>query len=372
MKKAVTYIRVSTPGQATRDRDPGGYSIPAQREACNRMAETLNADIVAEFVDAGESARTSNRVELQNMLRFLQQNIEIDYVIVHKVDRLARKREDDVMINLAIVKSGAKLVSCTENIDETPSGPLVHGIMATIADFYSSNLSSEVVKGMTQKVKSGGTITRAPLGYINHREFVDGNDSRWVEIDESRADLVRLAFKLYSTGEYSLVALASLLGGKGLTSRATKNRAEHAITKSGLASILTNPYYTGITQYQGVQYPGKHPALIGIALFNQVQDILKARLLGEKQRTHMHYLKGTIFCGRCGSRLCVAFKKQRYMYFFCAGRAKRNGCKLPYLPAEEIEAKVAQLYYMVKLSPTESDQVRAEIHKYIKDEPGRL
>jgi DNA invertase Pin-like site-specific DNA recombinase len=33
MKQAVIYIRVSTPGQAKRDRDPEGYSIPAQREA---------------------------------------------------------------------------------------------------------------------------------------------------------------------------------------------------------------------------------------------------------------------------------------------------------------------------------------------------
>ncbi|HUD10825.1 MAG TPA: recombinase family protein [Candidatus Saccharimonadia bacterium] len=212
MKKAVIYIRVSTPGQAKRDRDPEGYSIPAQREACTHKAESLDATVVAEYVDAGESARSADRTELQRMLSFLQQTKEIDYVIVHKVDRLARNREDDVSINLAIRKAGAKLVSCTENIDETPSGRLVHGIMATIADFYSSNLASEVVKGMTQKAKTGGTITRAPLGYMNHHELVDGQDIRWVDIDENRADLVRLAFKLYATGDYSLVTRIPLGG----------------------------------------------------------------------------------------------------------------------------------------------------------------
>ena len=51
------------------------------------------------------------------------------------------------MIGLAIKKGGAQLVSVTENIDETPSGRLLHGIMATIAEFYSRNLAAEALKG---------------------------------------------------------------------------------------------------------------------------------------------------------------------------------------------------------------------------------
>lgn len=350
MKQSVIYVRVSTPGQAKRDRDPEGYSIPAQREACTRKSESLQATVVAEFVDAGESARSADRTELQRMLNFLQQNKDINYVIVHKVDRLARNREDDVNINLAIRKAGAKLVSCTENIDETPSGRLVHGIMATIADFYSSNLAAEVAKGMTQKAKTGGTVTRAPLGYVNRHELTDGHDIRWVDIDETRADLVRLAFRLYATGDYSLVTLAKVLTKKGLLSRATKRRSEHTLTKTTLAQMLANPYYTGITTYQGVEYPGKHPALIDLGLFRQVQDVLRARLIGEKQRVHMHYLKGTIFCGRCGSRLCVTYQKQQYLYYFCLGRSKNNGCTLPYLNADDIETQITRYYSLIKLS----------------------
>ena len=51
----------------------------------------------------------------------------------------------------------------TESIDETPSGMLLHGIMSTIAEFYSRNLSTEIVKGMEQKVKKGGLTGRLPL-----------------------------------------------------------------------------------------------------------------------------------------------------------------------------------------------------------------
>ncbi|MFK5165266.1 recombinase family protein, partial [Propionibacterium freudenreichii] len=85
---------------------------------------------------------------------------------VHKVDRLARNRLDDVEIHRALLDAGVKLVSATENIDETPSGMLLHGIMSSIAEFYSKNLATEVTKGLTQKVATGGTPMRAPLGYL--------------------------------------------------------------------------------------------------------------------------------------------------------------------------------------------------------------
>jgi site-specific DNA recombinase len=64
MKRAAIYLRVSTNAQARRNREPEGYSIPAQREACQHKASTLDAEVVAEYVDAGESAKTADRPQL--------------------------------------------------------------------------------------------------------------------------------------------------------------------------------------------------------------------------------------------------------------------------------------------------------------------
>jgi DNA invertase Pin-like site-specific DNA recombinase len=125
---AVIYVRVSTKEQAERDGDPEGYSIPAQREACKRKATSLGAVVLDEFVDRGESARTADRPELQRMLEFVREN-PVSYVIVHKIDRLARNRADDVAINLSIKQAGVQLVSVTENIDETPSGILLEPLL---------------------------------------------------------------------------------------------------------------------------------------------------------------------------------------------------------------------------------------------------
>src|SRR5262245_44085909 len=97
--RAVIYLRVSTREQARVGGEAEGYSIPAQREACRRKATALGAVVVDEFVDAGESARTSRRPELQRMLAHVRDE-PVKYVIVHKIDRLARNRVDDVEINL--------------------------------------------------------------------------------------------------------------------------------------------------------------------------------------------------------------------------------------------------------------------------------
>ena len=188
--RAVIYLRVSTKEQAERGGEAEGFSIPAQREACTRKAASLEAAVVAEFVDRGESARSAHRPQLQALLAYVREN-PVEYVIVHKVDRLARNRADDVEITLAIRASGAALVSCSENIDETPSGALLHAIMSGVAEFYSRNLANEVNKGLIQKAKNGGTPTKAPLGYLNVRRIEDGREVRTVEIDPERGPLMR-------------------------------------------------------------------------------------------------------------------------------------------------------------------------------------
>jgi site-specific DNA recombinase len=224
MSTAIIYLRVSTASQADTDEsDPEGYSIPAQREACRRKATALGATVLEEYVDRGESARSADRPPLKQLLQRVKQG-GVDYVIVHKVDRLARNRADDVTIGLTLKAAGVRLISCTENIDETPSGKLLHGIMASIAEFYSANLSTEIIKGCTQKAKAGGTPTMAPLGYRNVRQVVDGRDVRSVALDQERADLVRFAFEAYATGNYSLRQLHELLTEMGLTARPTPKR----------------------------------------------------------------------------------------------------------------------------------------------------
>lgn len=128
----------------------------------------------------------------------------MDYLIVHKVDRLARNRGDDIDIQRILDEANVRLVSVLETIDNTPSGMLLHGIMSSIAEFYSRNLATEVKKGLTEKVKSGGTPNKAPLGYKNIRGYDEmGRRNSRVELDPERAPLIVLAFKEYAANKWS-------------------------------------------------------------------------------------------------------------------------------------------------------------------------
>lgn len=311
----------------------------------------MGAMIGKEFVDRGASARSADRPELKRMLEYIKENKDrVDYVIVHKVDRLARNRDDDVDITRILQEAGVQLVSASESIDSTPSGMLLHGIMSSIAEFYSRNLSTEVKKGMSEKVKSGGTPSKAPLGYRNIRDYDDKGrrDSR-VELDKERAPLIALAFEEYATGNWSLRSLAGHLAELGLATPATPKVPSKPISKKMLANILNNPYYTGVVVYNGAAHPGKHEPIVDANTWDKVQEILRSHVNGERTRIHEHYLKSTVYCGRCGARLIIHNAKSRsgdrYPYFICSAKHnKRNDCKQKAVLIDEVASKIEELY----------------------------
>ena len=356
-KVALSYLRVSSRGQAQRGGgDDEGFSIPAQREANKKKAAALGAIIVKEFVDRGTSAKTADRKDLQAMLDYIRDyNGKIDYVIVHKVDRLARNREDDTDINRILRQHDIRLVSTMESIDETPSGMLLHGIMSSIAEFYSRNLAAEVLKGMTQKAKGGGTVSKAPVGYLNVRKTDEqGREYRTVELDEERAPLIKLAFELYATGEWTVNDLAEHLAAHGLTTRGTPKVPSKPMDKTALNHILVKPYYKGVVKFKEQLLPGKHKPLVDPETWQKVQDVLANHLNGERTREHPHFLKSSVYCGSCGERLIVQYAKSRsgvrYPYFSCAGRhGKRNDCKQKSVLIEEVERQVELLYDTLSL-----------------------
>jgi site-specific DNA recombinase len=230
----------------------------------------------------------------------------VEAVVVHKIDRLARNLEDHVAIRATLRRRGVALVSVTENVEETPSGQLVEGIHALMAEFYSANLSTEIKKGMTQKAKMGGWPHAAPLGYLNVREVVAGRQVARIVPDPDRAPLVASAFQLYASGEWTIEALAKELARRGLRNRARRDRPQGNVGVSGLANILANKAYAGVVSWGGVDYPGLHQPLVDPPTFARVQDLLAARASpGTRQRRHHHYLKGSLYCGVCGRGLSV-------------------------------------------------------------------
>ena len=370
---AIIYLRVSTRDQAERGGEAEGFSIPAQREACLRKAEALGATVVEEFVDAGESAKSANRPDLQRLLRYIREQ-HVGYVIVHKIDRLARNRMDDVEIHAALSAAGSTLVSCTENIDETPSGMLLHGIMSSIAEFYSRNLATETRKGMRQKAKNGGTPGMVPFGYLNVRIRDEaGREIRTVVTDEERAKWVSWLYEQYATGEWTALSLRDELERRGVRSQPRPKKPAGPLSVSQIDSILKNRYYLGLVSFEGAEYPGKHEQLISEELFQRVQAVRRSRHdAREKPQVRAHYLKGSVYCGQCGEPLSLEYSRNRlgtlYRYFYCLGRQGRlkNGCTFRAVQVHQVEQLVEDHWASVTLSDATCQAIRELVWEHLR------
>ena len=276
---------------------------------------------------------------------------------------MARNRVDDVEIAMTIQRAGARLVSVSENVDDTPSGKLLHGIIASVAEFYSDNLAHEVRKGMDQKAKTGSFPGRAPLGYRNTREITtNGHELRVITPDSQRADQVEWLFEQYATGDWTLRTLRDEATRRGLTYPATRKMPERPITLNGLNNVLRNPFYTGRFIYKDIEYQGDHEPLISNQLFARVQSVLDVNNTAGNNKTwrHGHYLKGSLYCARCRSKLAYTVARGNggtYQYFYCSGRQQRNGCDLPHIPPWEIEPRIQQLHNQHRLTSARSDEL---------------
>jgi site-specific DNA recombinase len=340
--KAVIYLRVSTKEQAEE-----GYSIPAQAEACRRFIADKGWDLADEYVDRGESARTADRPQLQAMLSRLADDPTIDCLVVHKLDRLARNLEDHAAVRAALRKAGVQLHSVTETLEDSASGKLVEGILASIAEFYSANLGQEIRKGMDQKAAQGGWPVRAPFGYRNVRRDGGRRGGESVIEPDQQAPIVVWAFERYATGSLSLAALTEALAEKGL-----RNRLGNPPGTSAIHRMLRNPVYAGMVRWKGAEHEGIHQPLISRDLFDRVQSVLDAHSTGgDRSWKHDHHLKGTLVCAECGSRLYYALAKGRFGYFRCIGRntARTRCSQARYVPAAELEREVEALYEGVRV-----------------------
>ena len=353
--RAYIYLRVSSTQQVEKDLTEEGYSIPAQREACLRLLEQKGWEFAGEYVDAGESARSADRPALQRLLSDLRETSDVSYVVVHKIDRMARNLEDHAAIRAAFAKSGARLVSVSEATGDTPSGRFLEGILASMAEYYSANLSQEIKKGMRQKLKMGGWPRRAPIGYLNKRDSIDGRSVASIVIDAERAPLVALAFDVYSRGAIGVHALAERMAEHGLRSKNDK-----VVSASRWPEILRNPFYVGRVCEGDEEYPGIHEALISEELFQRVQNVLEIRdYAGPRQYRHFHPLKGTLYCADCGALLSYSKSKGRsdhYEYFYCLSKTR---CPQPYVRIELAEEQVERLVPKLGLS-AESAQLVSE------------
>lgn len=312
MRKAVFYGRYSSANQTEQ-------SIEGQLHVCEKYAAENGIIIVKQYIDRALSGTTDKRPQFLQMIADSAHG-GFDTVLVYKLDRFARNRYDSALHKKKLRDNGVRVVSATEPLSDTPEGIILEGMLESIDEYFSAELSRKVTRGLHESIQKGYYIsTSTPLGY----KIVD----RRLELDHETLPIIRRIFAEYAEGK-PVNRIANELNAEGLTvnGRAFKPDTMHR--------WLCNELFIG--RYHYGELTMEVPAAIDMRTWERVRERkAEARTRFRERTPDSHYfMTGKAVCGVCGKPLCGHPTKTNYNYYYC-----RN-CRKHLIQADKLHDKI--------------------------------
>ena len=314
MKTAYAYARFSSDNQREE-------SITAQLRAIREYCEKEGIKLLREFTDEAQSARTAKRPAFQEMFGFIKEH-PADYLIVHKLDRFARSRGDSAFYRSKLKEAGMKLVSVLERLDDSPESIIMEGMLESMNEYYSANLSREARKGLKENImqgkRNGG---KAPIGYSAVDQHL---------VPNADAPKVREIFEMYAAGK-SYKAMMEYSGWP------------HA----NIRNMLCNELYLGHLVFGEWKHENAHEALVSKDTWDACRRRMSSAAGNASNRAKYDYLLSRMLvCGKCGKPM-IGLSSSGHLYYAC----RTKGCK--FWRKEELEDMVVKKL-SEKLTPTDA------------------
>jgi site-specific DNA recombinase len=303
-QNAIIYCRVSSEDQLE------GTSLESQERICRDYAQRQGQTVSAVFVERGESAKTADRTELQKALAYCaDKKNDIGFVIVYKLDRFSRKLEDHVGLRAQLRRGGTELVSATEQIDSSPAGRALEGILSVFAEFDNNVRTERSKQGMLERVKQGIWVWPAPYGYQRTKKGAN------LIPHPEHSRFVRLAFREYAKGTYTYKALAEYLSERGMRTTYGNRPSMQLVEK-----LLHNPVYCGVIDVWRERFRGSFPTLVSDKLFAQCQPDRRSPHASPRSANNPLFpLRGMVVCSICNQPLTGSSARgkagKRYPYY---------------------------------------------------------
>jgi len=348
MKNVIIYTRVSTDEQADK-----GFSLQHQKEMLERFSTLKGHNIVKHFQE-DYSAKNFDRPSFNLLMEYAKINRKnIDILLFTKWDRFSRNNQESYRIIRELKKLGIEVNAIEQPLDlSQPDNKLLLAIYLTIPEVENDKNSVRTTEGMRRAKKEGCWMGSALYGYDNWRT-PDGKASLK---PNSKAPYVIEAFETYAKGLYAVEEVRRMLVKKGMK-----------IQKQQFLNIIHNIGYTGKIRIKAYRkedeqiVEGLHDGLISLELFNNVQNIFKAKKRIQAKPTKKNDLlplRGYLVCNQCGKNLTGSASTGRggkkHYYYHC-----QNGCKerikapeandlfVKHLSDISIKPEVSRLYYEV-------------------------
>lgn len=329
MKYAAAYLRVSDDRQDE-------YSPDSQLKLIKEYAKKNDYIIPDEYIfyDDGISGRSvKKRTSFNQMIAFAKsKDHPFDAILVWKFSRFARNQEESIVYKSMLRRINVSVISVSESIDiDSPFAPLIERIIEFMDEYYSTRLSQEVLRGMTEKASRGEAMCRGAFGYkIVNKTY---------EPDEN-AEMVKYIFNSYLSGN-GFRKIATQLTDMGVKTTRGNNPDNRFVEY-----VLQNPVYIGkirwspegrksTNRYKGdntglMIIDGEHQPIIDKETFDKAQELIadQKKRYGKNQRREQpvqYMLKGLVRCDNCGATLVHVSTKDPAMQ--CHNYARGN-CKV--------------------------------------------
>ena len=357
MQTAVIYARYSSDNQREE-------SIEGQIECCAQYAKDNNIHILDSYVDRAKTGTNDNRDGFRQMLKDSGKK-HFETVLVWKLDRFGRNREEMAINRAKLRKNGVLIKSVKENIPDGPEGVLIESLMEGLAEYYSLNLSRDIRRGMRSNAAKGkSTGGNIAFGYRI------GSDKGFEVIEELRPIVVEI-FTLYDNG-YSFADICEIMNGRGIkTSRGTK------FNKNTLRPMLSNEKYIGVYKCLDIRLEDTVPPIIDKELFYRVQSRLEntsmkyRKIKTKKDNDVCFILTGKVFCKECGETYCgdsgTSKNGTTYHYYVCGNNKRKKGCKAKRIRKEKLEEMIIKTTLEYVLTPDHIEKIADNIVKLCKD-----
>ena len=363
--RAVVYCRVSTKEQTQ------NLSLPTQEKVCADYCERNGLAMDRVFVDAGESAKTTDRPEFQKLMAYCRENKgRVHFVVVYAVNRFARNSYDHAVVATYLKRFGVTLRSATEPISDSSTGKLMENILASFAQFDNDVRSERTIAGMKAAIETGRWTFHPPLGYLRQS---DGTGKATIAPDPERAPLVRKAFDLCASGLHNKRDMLRAVTDLGL-----RTLRGNVVSPQTFQQMLRNRIYAGWLSVRSwgdlERQRGDFEPIVTDELFEQAQAVLDGKRLSvtPHQRNHPDFpLRVFARCSVCNTALTGSWSKgrtERYAYYRCRSadcravnvrKADVEGGFVQYLDAMVPKAEYVRLFREIVLDVWKQNQTNA-------------
>ena len=334
-RTAVAYARYSSAGQ----RD---VSIEQQLSDIRAFAKREGYTIVHEYADHARSGfkNTDARSAFKAMMAAAEAG-SFDTLIVWKVDRFGRNREESAVFKGRLRRRGVRVLYAMEPIPEGSAGVLLEGMLEATAEWYSRTLSENVTRGMTDNAHRCLYNGTRIIGYRR------GPDGRYA-IQPEEAAVVRSIFEEYTAG-FSAARICDRLNAQGVTSSRGRKFCPETLLR-----IISNERYTGVYIWGDIRVPDGMPAIIDKSTFEEAQRMKRKTARHIEQGGTDFLLTGHAFCGHCGAAMIgdsgTSKDGTRHYYYTCQAHKARKGCKKKAVKKDYLESRVIDFVLDVALS----------------------